>query len=288
LRGEGIVLDALRDEPLDVDVSHGHHRLEVKAFGLGHDQAVLRDERMAGPDRVCRRLAGPGSRVEVRGQAAGGLLCHECAAIMHLAEQLVAGGRVEQQRRAGQRHSAARRVDGPQVLADLDADDQAVEVVRSKEQVRPEGDGRPVPGHRRGGRERPRGEPAFLVKLVRGGQERLDCQARDTALRDERRAVEQLARNLNRQTDDNGDARFGRGRRDGRQRLAGARQQQGLVQQVATGIRRDAQLRKEREPAAAARGLAQRRDDGFRVERNVRHAQLRRDDGHADEAKFGG
>ena len=87
--------------------------------------AVLGDQRMTAEDDVHRALARARPGVDVRGEAAGRLLADELAAVRGLAEQLRAAARVDDDRRPGERQRAARRLDRPQVLADLDADARA-------------------------------------------------------------------------------------------------------------------------------------------------------------------
>ena len=111
--------------------------------------------------------------------------------------------RLTQHRGAGQRLERAGRDRHPQVLADLDADDQALDVGGGEEAVGAERDGCAVEA-------RPRrlravaagGEPAALVELLVIGDERLGHEAEHPAAVQHGGAVEDLVVHRQRQADD--------------------------------------------------------------------------------------
>jgi len=57
---ESIVLDALKCQPLDVNVSNRRARLQGKSFRLGQHHAVFRDKPVARINQVGARFARPG------------------------------------------------------------------------------------------------------------------------------------------------------------------------------------------------------------------------------------
>ena len=203
--GEGVVPDSLVHHALDVYVADDHLGVEVEALRLGQDDAILRDQRVPGPHQIGGRFAGTGPRVEVGCEATRRLLAHQVAAIFDLTQQFVAGRAIEEEGRAGQGHVAAGWVHGPQILANLDADDQVGEISRGEEQIVPDGDLLAVDLDAITRHQVAGGEPAFLVEFVGGRQIGLGDEAEHASAGDEGRAVEQLAADLQRQAHDRRD-----------------------------------------------------------------------------------
>ena len=86
-RFKGIHALTLVREALKVNVGVDDALLEHAA--LREHGAVLGNEVVTGEDKVLRRLAETGVRIQVRAQQTAGLLPHEVAAIARLADDLV-------------------------------------------------------------------------------------------------------------------------------------------------------------------------------------------------------
>ena len=173
-------------------------------------------------------------------------------------------------------------MDGPEVLADLDAERATGGFIR-KQQVGGERR-RIVPEINLGGCEPGRGgEPALLVVFTRGGQELLGDKTQHSPCAEDRRAVVEPAMHHQREADDGVDFQpCGRGGQL-EQRLACPGEQERLCEQVAAGVAGEAQLRKERDHGAGFRGGLHGSTDSFDIEGNISHAQLGRTRGDADE-----
>ena len=273
--GEAAIAHALVIHTLEVEIGHRHLRGEVKALRLGQHGAILGDQPMPAVDDVGRGLARPGAGIDVRGQAARRLLAHQVAAIFGLAQQFVAGRRVDEQRRAGQGQPPARWFHRPQVLADFDAQHAISHVAGRKEQVGAEGNLDAADGHR--GRQAAigRGEPTLLVELARRRQVALGDDAGNMPVGQQRRAVVEAPRHHERQTHHTRHAGLAGGLRQARQRSAHGGQQLPLVEEVGTGVGGDAQLRKDGELHVLPGRLVQRRLDLLHVVGDVGHAHGR-------------
>ena len=111
---------ALADHASEVELRTGVPCTE--GLCLREQRTVFTDEVMRGKDHVGRRLAVPGVGVEVRAQQPRRLLAHERAAVIGLADGLVAGREIRDHGRARERVVRARRQRRPQILAHLDAE----------------------------------------------------------------------------------------------------------------------------------------------------------------------
>ena len=129
---------AIGDEPVEVDVGFDQRPVAAESLGLGEDVAVLRDQRVAVPREIGRRLVRARAGVDVRGDRPGGVRRAELLAIARLAHRHVAARGVRHHRGAGHRRVRARRDRHPQVLADLDRHREVVEVVGGEDEVGPE------------------------------------------------------------------------------------------------------------------------------------------------------
>ena len=177
----------------------------LEARRLGQQRAVLGDQAMAAEDDVGRRFADAAGGVDVGGDAAARLVDDELAAIGGLADDLVAGRQVDEHRRAGEGLEGAGRDRHPQVLADLDADDDAGHAARpSKSRSVPNGDvPMAVPIEHASARLPCAGrEPAGLVELLVIRQERLGHDAEQLPVLTDGGDVEELIVDEPRQADD--------------------------------------------------------------------------------------
>ena len=90
-----------------------------KGSCLGQQGAVFGDQVVPGEHHVLGALAVPGRGVQVAAQQAGRLVGHQCPAVLGLADGLVAGRKVGDDRGPGQRVEGGGRQRTPQVLAQL-------------------------------------------------------------------------------------------------------------------------------------------------------------------------
>ena len=203
---EGAVAATFGREAVEVDLRDDEGQVEAEAFGLAEDDAVLGDEAVAAVDDVGARFAGAGGRVDVGGEAAGGLGLHQVAAVGGLGEEFVAGREVAEQGGAGEGQRAAGGFDGPEVFADLDAEHAVRHVGRLEEEVGAEGDflaeefdfgDRGDPGG---------GEPALLVELPGVGEVGLRDDAEDLAAGERHGHVEEASVDLQGGSDEGGQA----------------------------------------------------------------------------------
>ena len=144
-----VVVEGAHPRPLlaqevEIDVGERRPAARRKAFGLGEQHAVLENLGLAVPGEVGRRLPCPGSRIEIGGQAAGGLGLAKKPARLRLADRDVGGGEIGEHRGAGQRRLGRGRDRHPEILADLGVHHEAGDVFRGEQEVRPEG--RLLPG----------------------------------------------------------------------------------------------------------------------------------------------
>ncbi len=84
--GEAAVAQAVLVEVVEVDVGDQTLRCKVKALGFAEQVAAFGNEAMAAVNDVGARLAGAGARIKVGAVGARGLLRHEAAAVVGLAE----------------------------------------------------------------------------------------------------------------------------------------------------------------------------------------------------------
>ena len=179
----------------DVDVLGDPVRIAAEGLAvadagrLGEELAVLGNQAVAAEDQVGRRFRRPRAGVGVGRDAAARLADHQVGAILALADGLVAGRRVEQDRGPGPRLNGAGGDWHPEVLANLDAHDDGVllDGIALEEQVDPE-------WHASAGqldllRLGPvgRSKPSALVKLLVAGKVLLGNDAQDLAVLQRRR-----------------------------------------------------------------------------------------------------
>ena len=238
-------------------------RLLREAVGLGQQQPVLVDHRLAVPGQVGGGLARAGRGVEVGGQAARGRRAAQQVPVLGAADGDRAAGQVGQHRRPGQRRLRARRDRHPHVLADLHVQHEAGQVGRGEQQVGAERDLDAAIGCPRARRPDPDGSAdvvagcglAALVELPVGGQVRLRGDAEDpSAVHDHRGVVDPVpvaqrgAHHEHRQ-------QLGRRRDQLEQGPLDALQQGVLHEQVLDRVAGQRQLREHRQPDAVGVAL---------------------------------
>ncbi len=138
--GKTAVALPLTDQALQINIGARQLIIELKSLGLGQYLAVFSDQRVAGEDQVGARFVRSGRGIGIGRQAAGRLGGDQCPPVSLLAEDLRAGGKVEQQGGTNQRLRAAWRRNRPGILADLDADLAIGEFFGTEQQIIAEGD----------------------------------------------------------------------------------------------------------------------------------------------------
>ena len=133
------VVEAGRDAAIgeqlgDVDILGDRVRVAANRLAvadprrLGQQPAVLGDQAMAAENDVGRRFGRPAAGHRIGGDRTARLAHDEIGAVLALADRLVAGRKVEQDGRPGHGLERAGGHGHPEVLADLDAHDDAATV----------------------------------------------------------------------------------------------------------------------------------------------------------------
>ncbi len=244
---EGLHPHTLAENATGVDVGDADLRLQRKTLRFGQEVAELVDHPLAIPGEVGGALAGAGGRVGVGGGGARRLRATKHVALVGLADGDVRGREVREDRGACQRARRRRRDGGPEVLADLHVEDEAVEVARVEDQVAPERYLLAAHPDRLPEDVAAVGEPALLVVLPVVGQEALRDDAEQPAASDGQGAVVEATRMPQRCTDQEDRRQIG-GRRgdvtDGGLRRV---EERGLQVEVVDGVGGDTEFGKDRQ-----------------------------------------
>lgn len=269
---------ALGNELLKVHVGHGH--IAREQGGARHKRAVLGDEVLAREHEVGGGLALTGVGVRVGAVQPCALAAHEAAAVTRLADDLAGGARVQDDRRAVvERHAHRGRVGDPEVLADLDADAHVLEagVGAGVHHIGHERHGPPA-GERDETHsvQRGRSEPALLIELAVVGQMAFNRQAQQFAGAAHRHAVVEALPVRHGQAHAEQQRRVGRVLEQTLERGLARAQQGAIVEQVAAGVARQAQLGQDQDARAGTRGGVDALQNGRGVARDVAHANLGR------------
>ena len=227
---------------------------------------------MAGKHHVLGALTVAGRGVEVAAEQAGGLVGHQCPAVLGFAHRLIAGRKVGDDGGPGQRVERGGRQSAPQILTDLHAQHKAGHLTAAEEQGGAKGHLLAADGnHFHLGAAR--GELALFVKFAVVGQVGLGHQAQQLALAEDSGAVVQFAPYQQRQAHQSHHVQLFAGVQNALQPGQRSLLEGALQKQVAAGVAREAELREDRQLDAPARGLAQLGDDLLGVIRAVRHPQ---------------
>ncbi len=255
---------------------------------LRQQHAVLGDQAMAAEDDVRRGLGRPAAGHRIRRDAPARLADHQVGAVPALADRLVARREVHEHRRPGHGLERAGGHGHPEVLADLDADDQAplpafpARALRLEQEIDAERHDPAAQLDLRRLLADRRAEPPALVELLVIGQELLGHDAQHRAVGDRHGAVEQAVADRDRRADEDdlpaprrriSDPADGRGR---------GIQQPRLAEQVGAGVSGDAEFRKHDDVAIGAG--PEHPDDLIGVGRRVGDRGPDRDAGDAGEA----
>jgi hypothetical protein len=134
-RVEGDGAHALLAQPLHIHVGHHHLALHREALVGRQQRSQLMDRGLPVPCEVGRAFARPGRREDVRRDAAHRLGLAEHGALVGLADHRIRGRQVAQDQRARERAADRRRRRGPEVLADLDVEDEVSQVAGREDEV---------------------------------------------------------------------------------------------------------------------------------------------------------
>ena len=86
-----------------IDVGGIKDVFALEPFGIEQDRAVFRDDAMSAADDIGGGFMDAGGSVSIDGDAACAQALHQTAAVIGLADQFVAGGKVQQQRGGSKR-----------------------------------------------------------------------------------------------------------------------------------------------------------------------------------------
>ena len=184
---EGAVAQPVQSDPVHVDVGDGQMAVEGEPLALGQSGAQFVDRRLPVPGQVGGALAPAGGREDIGRLGPRRLAGAQHGPLVRLADHDVGGRQVQQDPRPGQRRPRRGRQGGPEVLADLDGEDEAGPVDRLEDQAGREVDRLAVQQDRVLGRAGGRGEPAFLVIFPVVGQIGLGHDTQHLARRPARR-----------------------------------------------------------------------------------------------------
>ena len=247
---------------------------------------------MSGEDQVRGGLALSGVGVDIAAHQTAGLPRHQGAAVGGLAHRLIGGGEVQKDGGTLPGQDGRGRLRGPQVLADLHADDQIVYTGAGKDAAAVEAyllaaEGQVVVhavGPAGGG------EPALLVKLPVIGQVRLGYQAQNLSFLYNSSTIIQFVIPFipYRQAQSRHHVQIFRGFQDGAQALLGAPQQRLLQKQVAAGVAGEAQLRQGQDFDPLLVRLPHEGKDLLGIIAAVRHMDLGGTGGHFHKSVFHG
>ena len=245
---------------------------------------------MAGEHQVRGGLALSGVGVHIAAHQPAGLARHQGPAVGRLAHRLIGGGQVQDNGgpRLGQGHGGG--IGGPQVLADLHADDQLRQFLTGVKTVA-------VHAHilaaqlqhvvhaarSPGGRE-----PALLVKFPVIGQVGLGHQAQNLSFLYNSGTIIQFVVPFvpHGQAHGGDHIQILGGVQDGLEPLLGAPEQGILEKEVAAGVAGEAQLRQCQDLHALLVGLPHEGEDLLGIIAAVRHPNLRGTGGDFDKSIF--
>uniref|UniRef100_A0A0N4ZIW7 LigA n=1 Tax=Parastrongyloides trichosuri TaxID=131310 RepID=A0A0N4ZIW7_PARTI len=206
--GEGAVAQAVQTDAVHVHVGDRQMAMRREPLALGQPRAQLVNGRLTVPRQIRGALAPARGGEDIGRQGARRLAGAQQGALVGLADDDVGGRQVAQDARACERRPRRRRQRRPEVLADLDGEDEARPVGRLKDQARGEIDARTVQDDSvlaaaGGGRE-----PALLIIFAVVGQIGLGDHAQHLAPAQHDGAVEQGVAVADRRADHGDHARL--------------------------------------------------------------------------------
>ena len=251
---------------------------------LGQQGPIFRDQVVAGEDQVGGGLPLPGVGIDVAADQPGGLAGDQAAAVVRLAHGFVAGGEVEDEGGARTGQSGGGGLRGPQVLAELHAQDQVGDAVKCKDLAVGDGDVDLPHPHTGEPARLPGREPPLLVKFPVIGQMSLGEKALHLSLVYNGCTVIQFVVKTHRHSQCRDHVQIFGGLQNGGQPLLGAAQKGVLQKQVPAGIAGQAQLGQAQHPHPLGGGLPHEGKDLLGVIAAVGHPDLGRAGGDLDES----
>ena len=284
---EGRHAGALLRDALEVDICDVE--TGVEALTLRHNGAILRDDILATEDQVRGRLPVAGIGITVNGHEPRTGRADQLPTVAVLVDRLVRGRGVRDHRRTGEHMTGRWRIQHPDVLTDLTRETEIRTVHRLHKDVHAERNRILLTRHRRAMAERhdaclTRREPAALIELAVIRQILLRNQREDAATVQHRRTVIELVVDHIRHTDHRHELRATRRLRHLIERRRCPLDQDRLVKQIRTGIRRQHQLRKHQQRNTLTirfRDLAQHR---LGIKTHISNFDFRRGHRHPQES----
>ncbi len=274
---------AVGDDPVEVDVAGDQLLVVGEPLGLGEQVAVLVDHRLSVPGKVGGRFSEPGSGEDVGRHRAPRLRGTEQLAVVGLADRDVARGQVRQHRRARHRAVAAWRNWRPDVLADLDVDDEVRLTAIGEQQVGAERYVRVEQADRVADRVASGSELALFVVLAVLGQVALGNHSEQPAAMDYDGGVEQAALGPQRRAHHQDGPQTGAVRDDPLDRVVHPVKQRMLMQEVVDRVGGQPELGEDHQRRAGIVRLSRERDRVLRVVLGLRDPNVRHGRRHAHE-----
>ena len=203
----GGVASALCPQAFNIYLSYLHLWCHRKARPALQQMAVLKYQCIAAIDYILGAFAKAGTRIDISSDGACALLSQQLAEIIVLANQFVAGRKIEDDIGTCQRKVIAGRRGGPDIFANFDTKPYAI---ASDKNLRREGEVNLIAGKAQFGSAQVlnRSKPTLLVELVVVGQILLGNDAQNLALLDDGGTVEQQITNSDGQTHDGDDVKL--------------------------------------------------------------------------------
>ncbi|MNI23697.1 hypothetical protein D3C73_772930 [compost metagenome] len=234
--GEGAVAQPVQADAVHVHVGDGQVAVQGEALALGQPGPQFMDGRLPVPGQVGGRLAPARGGENIGRQGAGRLAGAQQRALVGLADDDVGGRQVAEDAGARERRPRRGRLRGPEVLADLDREDEARPVGGLEDQARREIDALAIEQDGVLAAAGGWGEPALLIIFAIVGQIGLGDHAQHLAAAQHDGAVEQGVAVADRRADHGDHARRIRGFGQPRDLALDLLQQGRLQVQVVDGV----------------------------------------------------
>ena len=239
---------------------------------------------MPGEHQVGGGFAGARGDVDIAAQATGGLLADQLLPVFPLGDELVAGGKVDNDLGAVEGQEGAGGQRRPQVLAQLHAEADAV--LAGEHQLPAQRQRLPAEANLLGPQAETAGKPALFIKLVVIGWKELWHRAQQTPMGQDHGAIVQRAVHAQGRAHHGGQPLRALTAQLPESGLHGV-QQRFLKKQVAAGVARQAQLRENHQAGLFFGCPAHHFADGRRVFLHVAKPQHGHCRGYAHQSFHG-